>query len=143
LVADGHAYLLDLSVGDANLVRVDLTSGELDELVVGIDVARGFAKSGNFLYFTEEDRHDVKRVAIDGSGLVTLATFLGDPQKLDTDGSRIYMTLLDADPVAHRESARLVRLAMDGTEVCVLRCSSPYEAPNGTYLILNQADVFD
>jgi hypothetical protein len=143
LLADGFAYLLERSSQPGSIARVDTTSGELVVLVSGLDVSRGFAKSSGFLYFTEEDGHSVKRVAIDGGDSAVLATFLGYPQKIDTDGSRLYITLLDADPIAHAVSARLVRLAMDGSEACVLRCASAYSVPNSTYLVLNQGELFD
>jgi hypothetical protein len=142
-LAGGYAFLLNVSTQPGVIERVELETGAAIDLVAGIYVSRGFTQWGGFVYFTEEGTGSVKRAAADGRELVTLASFLGYPQKIDTDGSRLYITLLDADPVSHRTSARLVRLTMDGSEACVMSCATPYSAPYKTYLVVNGEKIYD
>jgi hypothetical protein len=112
------------------------------DLVSRIEVSRGFTQWGGFVYFTEEWTGSLKRAPVDGGETITLANFLSFPQKIDTDGSRLYVTLADVDPVSHRTSARLVRLAMDGSEACVMSCATPYSAPYKTYLVVNGENIY-
>jgi hypothetical protein len=129
LVEDGYAYVLEFH----RLSRVSTVTGEHSVVVSNIDQARGFSKFGDFIYFTEEGTHSVERVTLDGSELVTLSTFFGLPRKLDTDGSNLYITLVDVDPATHRAGARAVRLSMDGVAACSLACAPPYAA----FFVLN------
>jgi hypothetical protein len=141
-LAGGYAFLLKESTQPGVIKRVELQTGAAVDLVSRIEVSRGFTHWGGYVYFTEEGTGSLKRAAADGSETITLATFLGFPQKIDTDGSRLYVTLADADPVSHRTSARLVRLAMDGSEGCVMSCATPYSAPYKTYLVVNGENIY-
>ncbi|HYP99545.1 MAG TPA: hypothetical protein VER96_12815 [Polyangiaceae bacterium] len=143
LLADGYAYVLLRSSQPGGILRVDTTSHELTQIVSGIDVSRGFAKIGDQIYFSEEGSRSVKRVSADGGEAVTLSTFLGYPQKLYADGARLYVTVLDADPVTHAANANLFRLPIDGSDACLLKCANPYGVPAQTYLFANGNDFFD
>lgn len=120
VVQDGNVYRIPLATQWARASRVRIADGAEDFIADDIQVSRGFAVAGAFLYFTEEDSQSIQRISLGDGTRSTLFSFAGYPWAIDTDGSLIYVSVQYLDPVTKYYTPALLRMTVEGSDPCVV-----------------------
>ncbi|HET7543602.1 MAG TPA: hypothetical protein VFK05_27205 [Polyangiaceae bacterium] len=120
VVQDRNVYRIPLATPWARASRVRIADGAEDLIADNIQVSRGFAVAGPFLYFSEADSQSIQRLSLADGTRSTLFSFAGDPSAIDTDGSLLYVIVQYLDAVTKHYTPALLRMTVEGSDPCVV-----------------------
>jgi hypothetical protein len=127
LVTDGEwAYVTQLQSGpELPVYAVRLRDGRR-RVLTSVNVARGIALAGNHLLLSEESSRSVLKLDLADDSLTPLCVE-SYPNALAADETHLYLNVqrLDADSRYH---GQLVRLAIDGSQACVVAPDLEYSS---------------
>ena len=129
------AAMATAPVGEVHRVR--LSDGTVEPLAM-VQIVRGIAVGGGYLYFSEETTRSVKRIRLSDQVIENVRTFDDYPTGLAVDQDYVYLSLQVLPKGEHVYDGHLVRFRADGSELCELAAPANY----GSSLVVDSSGLY-